>query len=106
MNFSGLNVIDYAVLAVAGTAVSLASATPALINGKVSGKTVRRMFISNTGNDIGWRADGTAPAAGTSHVLKADDSLSFTGANYKQLISAIQFIQIAATSTLSITYFD
>ena len=104
---AGLNVVGFTTLAASSTqAWSLTSAATTLIEGKFSGKTVRRFFITAATASARWRPDGTAPAAGTGHVLASGDSLSFTGANYKQLINAIQFRAQASTCNLSITYFD
>ena len=104
---TGLNVIDFATLACSSTAaVTLADASPALVSGKIGGETVRRIYITGETGNTRWRADGTAPTAGTGHVLAKDDSISFTGANYKQLLGAIQFFGAGSTTNLSITYFD
>ena len=103
----GINVIDHAVLSAgSAAAVSLANGSPALTNGKIGGKTVRRMYISVETGNVRWRADGTAPTAATGHVLAKDDSFSWTGANYKGLISSIQFIGVGSTCPIQITYFD
>ena len=104
---AGLNVIDHAVLSAgSATAVSMADATPALALGKVSGKTVRRMFVTVETGNVRWRADGTAPTAATGHVIAKDDNISWTGANYKSLIGAIQFIGVGSTCPIQITYFE
>lgn len=105
---AALNVIDFATLTCSSTAaLSLADASPALASGKVSGKTVRRMLITAEVTSMRWRADTAAPTAGTGHVLAKDDSISFTGVNYKQLIANIQFFSTAGSACiLAITYFD
>lgn len=104
---AGLNVIDHAVLSAgSAAAVSLADASPALALGKINGKTVRRMFLTVETGTVRYRADGTAPTAATGHAIAKDDSISFTGANYEQLISAIQFIGAGSVCPIQITYFD
>ena len=105
---AALNVIDHAVLTTSGTtAYGLDSATPALsADGRVGGKTVRRMFISVETGNVRWQADGTAPTAATGHVIAKDDSVSFTGANYKNLIKNIKFIGVGSACPIQITYFD
>jgi hypothetical protein len=104
---AALNVIDHAVLTCSSTAAcTLGDGTPALVNGKVGGKTVRRVLITSETGTTRWRADGTAPTDATGHALAKDSSISFTGANYKQLINTIQFIGAGSTTTLQITYFD
>ena len=105
MTMHAMNVIDCFTLAVDG-ATSLASAVPPLIDGKMSGKTVYRMIISVTGDDVAWRADGTAPTAGTCHVISNGGSLSLTGANYKSVIKNMQFIKVSGTATIFGTAFD
>lgn len=102
----GLNVIDFSLLTVSSTAVGFDSAVPALVNGKVSDRTVRRVLITTETDAVRWRADGTAPTNLIGHVLAKDETLSFTGANYKQLISAIKFIRVTNDAYLKITWFD
>jgi hypothetical protein len=103
---STMNVIDSFMLDVNG-AVSLASASPPLIGHTMSGKTVYRMVISVAGGPVGWRCDGTAPTAGTCHVIDDGGTLSLTGANYRTVIKAMQFIKTtAATAQIFGTAFD
>ena len=98
----GINVIDYAVLAVGATAVDLiADGSPTLPS------KAKRAFITCETAAVRWRADGTAPTADEGHLLAAADSISFTGANYRQLLEMIEFIADTATAgALKITYFD
>lgn len=101
-----LNVVDYSTLTVSTTAVGLDSASPALSQGKVNGTIVRRMLITSETDSVRWRADGTSPTSAVGHVLAKDETLSFTGANYKQLLAKIKFIRVTSDATLSITFFD
>ena len=104
---AGLNVIGFTTLAASSTAAAgFTSAATTLINGQFGGKTVRRFFLTGATASARYRTDGAAPTAGTGHVLASGDSLSFTGANYRQLIKNIQFIATASTCNISITYFD
>lgn len=103
---AALNVVDYATLTVSSTAVSLADASPAYANGKVNGKTVRRAFFTVETDAVRWRSDGTAPTTTEGHVMAVNTSLSFTGANYRQLLKDIQFIRVTSDAALKITYFD
>ena len=97
----GINTIDYAILAVSTAAVGLTDATPTLPD------KAKRAFITAETQAVRWRADGTAPTADEGHVLAADDSISFTGANYRQLLENIQFIATSAgDGALKITYFE
>lgn len=103
---SALNVVDFATLTVGATAVGLDSASPAYSAGKVSGLTVRRMYITTETDAIRWRPDGTAPTSSVGHVLAVNDSISFTGADYSNLLANIKFIRVTNNATLSITFFD
>ena len=98
----GMNVIDYATLAVDQAAVDLiADGSPALPD------AAKRVFITCETAAVRWRADGTAPTANEGHMLAANDSISFTGANYRQLLEKIEFIADTATAgALKITYYD
>ncbi len=98
----GINVIDYATLAVSTGAVDLiANGSPALPD------QAKRVFITCETQPVRWRADGTAPSSTEGHVLGKDDSISFTGANYRQLLEKIEFIATSAgDGALKITYFD
>ncbi len=101
-----LNVIDFSLLTVSSTAVGLDSAVPPLSGGKVSGKIVRRMLITSETDSVRWRADGTAPTNLIGHVLAKDETLTFTGANYKQLLKDIKFIRVTNDAYLKITFLD
>ena len=107
MTMQGMNVIDCFTLAVGGTtAVGLSSASPPLIDGYMSGKTVYRMIISVDANDIMWRADGADPTATVGHLISDGGSLSLTGANGKSIIRNIKFIGVSAAATIFGTTFD
>jgi len=98
----GINVIDYSTLAVSTAAVSLGTNASPTLPGKA-----KRMYITAESQAARWRADGEDPTATEGHVLAAADSLSFTGANYRQLLEKIRFIATSAgDSALKITFFD
>ena len=99
---AGVNVLDYATLAVSVAAVSLgADASPTLP------AKCNRIYITCETQPVRWRADGTDPTSTTGHILAKDDSISFTGANYRQLLEKIRFIATAAgDGALKLTYFD
>ena len=97
----GINVIDYATLTVGASAVTLVTDASPTLPAKC-----KRAYITCRANAVSWRADGTAPVAATDHIIAANDAISFTGANYRQLLEKIQFIQDSAGATLQITYFD
>ena len=97
----GINILSYATLAVSTSAVGFADASTALPG------QCKRVFITAETQAARWRADGTAPTSTEGHVLAAADSISFTGANYRQLLENIKFIATASgDSALKITYFD
>lgn len=98
----GINVIDYSTLAVSSSAVDLiADGDPALPN------QAKRAYITCETQQVRWRADGTAPSATEGHILGKDDSISFTGANYRQQLEKIEFICTSSgDGKLKITYFD
>ena len=98
----GINVLDYATLTAAAAAVSLtADASPTLP------AACKRVYITSEDAACRWRSDGTAPTADEGHLLLVNDSISFTGENYRSLLENIQFIADTATACkLKITYFD
>ena len=100
------NVIDSFTMTVSNTAVGLGSATPPLVNGLMSGKTVRKMLISMNTNSIRWRADGDDPTDTVGHLIEAGGFLSLTGANYKSMIRAIKFIRVTNDATIFGTVLD
>lgn len=100
-----MNCVDYATLTVSSSAVGLASASPALAAGAVSGTTVTRAVITVETDQVRWRADGTAPTSAEGHLMNAGDSLNLTDDNYSSVLAAIQFIRVTADAKLKITYF-
>ena len=99
----GINVVDFATLTVLDDAVStlVDDASPTL-----PGKA-KKAFITCETASVRWTADGTTPETTVGHILIKDDSISFTGADYRQLLEKIKFIAATAThGALSITYFD
>jgi hypothetical protein len=105
-NYMPTNVIDSFTMTVSNVAVGLDSASPALINGTMSGHVVRRMIISVNTNSIRWRADGDNPTDTVGHLIEAGGFLSLTGANYKSMIQAIKFIRVTNDATIFGTVMD
>jgi len=98
----GINVLDYATLAVSTSAVTLVDDASPTLPAKC-----KRALITCETQIARWRADGTDPTATEGHAIAANDSISFTSSNYRQLLENIKFIQTAAgASALKITYFD
>ena len=97
---AGINVLDYATLAVDGAVTLVDDASPTLPG------QCKRVYITSETDAVRWRADGTAPSASEGHVLAVNDSISFTGANYRQLLENITFIKVTNAAALKITYFD
>ena len=95
-----MNVLDYAELVIGTAAVTLGSATPALPG------RCKHIYMTCEGNAIRWRADGEAPTGAIGHSLAKDDSISFTGADYRHLIENMQLICGTISGSLRITYFD
>ena len=96
----GINIVDYAVLSVAGSVVGLADGTPALPD------AANRVYLTVETDAIRWRADGTDPSTSEGHKLSSGDSISFMGANYRQLLEQIRFSKVSTTAALKITYYD
>ena len=97
-----MNVVDYATLTVAGTAVGLDSASPALD----AGASVKCALITVEDGPVRWRADGSAPTDSEGHLLNIGDVLNLTDRNYDSMLAAIKFIRTTGTSgKLKITYF-
>lgn len=102
MTFRGVNYLDYATLAVTGTAKSLADATPAIS----AMSRVHQAVISFESNQCRWRADGTPPTNSEGHLMDVNDTLQFVGANYQSILKKIQFIAAAGTCNIKISYLD
>jgi len=96
----GINIIDYATLSVAASVVALTDGSPSLPD------TAKRMYITCETDAVRWRADGTDPTTSEGHQLASGDSISFTGANYRQLLEKIRFSKVTNTAALKITYYD
>jgi len=64
------------------------------------------MYITCETDAVRWRADGTDPTTSEGHQLASGDSISFTGANYRQLLEKIRFSKVTNTAALKITYYD
>lgn len=56
--------------------------------------------ITVEGNAVRWRDDGTSPTASVGTLVQAGTSFTYSGP-----LSAIQFIQTAATATLDVNYY-
>ena len=108
ITYHALNVVDYSTLSAGATAVTLASADPAMdvTAGTVGGVRVRRALFTIEDQACRWRGDGTAPEATEGHELADEDSLSLMEANYEELLKAIQFIAVTGTCKIKITFFD
>ena len=91
-----MNVLLYTVKTVSNVSVAL----PTIPSG------AKRVYITTETDAVRWRADGTAPTDAVGHLLPKDDSISFTGANYRSLIENIRFIRVTNDASLKITYFD
>jgi len=96
----GINIIDYATLSVADSIVALTDGSPTLPD------AAKRMYLTVETDAVRWRADGTNPATDEGHQLASGDSISFTGANYRQLLEKIRFSKVSTTAALKITYYD
>jgi len=98
----GINVIDYAILAVSSLPVDLITNGDPTLPGKA-----KRAYITCEDAAVRWRADGEAPDADEGHMLADGDSISFLSANFRQLLEKIEFIADTGTDgALKITYFD
>lgn len=98
----GINVIDYSTLAVSSSAVDLITDGSPTLPGKA-----KRAYITCETQKVRWRADGDPPSATEGHILGKDDSISFTGANWRQRLEKIEFIATSdGDGKLKITYFD
>ena len=99
---SGVNLVDYATLTVSTTVVTLAAdASPTLPD------RAKRAFITCEDNQVRWRSDGTDPTKTEGHSLAADDSISFTGIDYRQQLENMRFIRTDdGDGKIKITYFD
>ena len=95
------NVLNFATLAVAGSAVGLASASPVIYY------RVKRAVFTVEDASVRYREDGTAPTSTEGHLLVAGDVLKYKDANYETTLNKIQFIRATNTSAaLKITYYD
>lgn len=103
-----LNVIAYSTMTTTATAKNLDDASPAMDieAGTVNGKRVRRALFTVEDQAMRWRADGTAPTSTEGHELVDTDILTLVGANYEELLKAIQFIKVSSDGKLKITFFD
>lgn len=60
-----------------------------------------RALIRTEAKDVRWRDDGTAPTATVGMPLAIGDTLEYTGD-----LSAIRFIEQAASALLNITFYE
>lgn len=77
---------------------SLAGATALTV--PTSKPDARIAVIQAIGQNVRWRDDGTAPSATVGMQLAAGNDILYTGD-----LSAIQFIEEAASAELNITYY-
>lgn len=108
ISHGALNVIDYSTMTVSSTALTLASASPAMdvTAGTVGGRTVRRALFTVEDAAVRWRGDGTAPTATEGHELADTDILTLIEANYEELLKNLQFIRVSGDAKIKITFFD
>lgn len=98
----GINVIDYSTLAVSTGAVDLITDGSPTLPSKA-----KRVYITCETQKVRWRADGDAPTSTEGHILAKDGSISFTSANYRQLLEKIEFIATSdGAGAVKLTYFD
>lgn len=64
-------------------------------------KNVSKAWIQAQSNSVRWRDDGGTPTASVGMILAAGDILEYTGD-----LSAIRFIQTAASAQINITYYE
>lgn len=76
---------------------SLASATTLT---PPTGQAATLIWIQAQDQNVRWRDDGTAPDADTGMILYAGDSIWYNGD-----ITAIQFIETAASAKLNCAYY-
>jgi hypothetical protein len=57
--------------------------------------------VTVEGQAVRWRDDGTSPTAAVGNPVQAGAQLVYSGA-----LSAIQFIQQAASATLDVSYYQ
>jgi len=106
-----VNAIDYSTLTVAGTAVGLDSASPALTFQKIGGVRVKGAIITVEDADIRYRTDGTAPTSSEGHPVFAGDIIPFdcwtSGQDWTSEMNKIKFIRTGSTSAaLKITWYS
>ena len=88
-------------LAVTGTAVGLTLPTNL--------KPKRALIHNESGGDVRWRADGTAPTASVGELLKVGERIDWTdiATNYWGMIDKVSFIRTGGVSgTLEVAFFD
>jgi hypothetical protein len=100
----GINVVGYDTMTVSNAGAGLPFSTGCTTTGLPD--RAKRVFITSETDAVRWRADGTAPAANEGHYLAKDDSISFTGADYRQLLEKMLFIRVTNNATLKVTFFD
>jgi hypothetical protein len=97
-----VNVVDYATLTVAGTAVGLADASPAY----TAGHDVVGILATVETADVRVRMDGSAATTSEGHILHIGDVLNMTDDNYSSVLPNLSFIRDGSTSgVVKLTYF-
>lgn len=95
----GTNVKPAGYQQVANAALAAATfLTPPVID-KVNAAIIQNDPLVST-SAVRWTDDGTVPTAAIGNVLNVGDSMEYTGD-----LSAIQFIRIAATAQLNVSYY-
>ena len=107
-----INAIDFSTLAVAGTAVGLGSASPALVEQKIGGVRVKGAIMTVEDANVRYRTDGTSPTSCEGHLLYVGDVLPFDcwtapGHDWMSELNRIQFIRTGVTSAaIKITWYS
>ena len=96
-----MNVVAYATLTVSSTAVTLASASPAITS------RTKHAVITVEDDEVRYRPDGTAPTSTEGVLLSPGGGLEYlTHGNYKSVLNAIQFIRVTGDAKLKIIFYD
>ena len=97
-----MNVVDYATLAVADTAVGLSSASPAY----TAGGDVLGILATVETADVRVRMDGSAATTDEGHILYVGDVLDFSDGNWSSVLPNLSFIRDGTVSgVVKLTYF-
>ena len=103
---AGVNCIDYSTLTVTNTAQVMASTCSPTIPDRAKGA-----MITCETDQWRWRDDGTAPTDTEGHLMNPGDVLTFDSwsvpkQNWRQVMKAIQVIEVTGTPILKISWYD